>query len=248
MEQASVNPKVETVEELLCRRKNLHLGMCKLLREDLALTAEQMLADRRSDAHVGGIRDRVIVEFNQLTSAHERVDAADFNEDERYKELMTEAIDSKAYALLKMVVYLESAAAAADQPDILDNIRDPPLARFADPTVVLPLRTGIADFPWAAVVADKSPEIDLGHWDAAPVAPRALESVAAALGGNGNIRVVTVKGVKLALSEGWATARLEWADNAAVKALPATVAVVLWNCSALTSLDLRCDARGSDQE
>ena len=97
--------------------------------------------------------------------------------------------------------------------------------------------------PWAAVVADKSPEIDLGDWDAAPVAPRALESVAAALGGNGNIRVVTVKGGKLALSEGWATARLEWADNDAVKKLPATVGVVLRNCLALTSLDLRCDRR-----
>jgi hypothetical protein len=35
--QASVNPKAETVEELLGRRKNLHLGMMKLAREDLAL-------------------------------------------------------------------------------------------------------------------------------------------------------------------------------------------------------------------
>jgi hypothetical protein len=33
-----VNPKAETVEELLARRKNLHLGMLKLAREDLALT------------------------------------------------------------------------------------------------------------------------------------------------------------------------------------------------------------------
>jgi hypothetical protein len=35
--QASVNPKAETVEELQGRRKNLHLGMMKLAREDLAL-------------------------------------------------------------------------------------------------------------------------------------------------------------------------------------------------------------------
>jgi hypothetical protein len=35
--QASVNPKAETVEELLSRRKNLHLGMLKLAREDLAI-------------------------------------------------------------------------------------------------------------------------------------------------------------------------------------------------------------------
>jgi hypothetical protein len=30
-----VNPKVETVEELQGRRKNLHMGMLKLAREDL---------------------------------------------------------------------------------------------------------------------------------------------------------------------------------------------------------------------
>ena len=35
--QASVNPKAETVEELLSRRKNLHLGMLKLAQEDLAI-------------------------------------------------------------------------------------------------------------------------------------------------------------------------------------------------------------------
>jgi hypothetical protein len=35
-----VNPKAETVEELLTRRKNLHLGMLKLAREDLALVLQ----------------------------------------------------------------------------------------------------------------------------------------------------------------------------------------------------------------
>ncbi len=35
-----MNPKAETVEELQRRRKGLHLGMCKLLREDLSIMAE----------------------------------------------------------------------------------------------------------------------------------------------------------------------------------------------------------------
>jgi hypothetical protein len=38
--QASVNPKAETVEELLGRRKALHMGMLKLAREDLTLTLQ----------------------------------------------------------------------------------------------------------------------------------------------------------------------------------------------------------------
>ncbi len=42
--QASVNPKAETVEELQRRRKALHMGMCKLLREDLSILAEQRAA------------------------------------------------------------------------------------------------------------------------------------------------------------------------------------------------------------
>ena len=44
--QASVNPKAETVEELQARRKNLHIGMVKLAREDLSLYLQAAL-----DAH-----------------------------------------------------------------------------------------------------------------------------------------------------------------------------------------------------
>ncbi len=35
-----MNPKAETVEELLARRKNLHMGMLKLAKEDLTLTLQ----------------------------------------------------------------------------------------------------------------------------------------------------------------------------------------------------------------
>ncbi len=35
-----MNPKAETVEELQARRKNLHMGMLKLAKEDLALTLQ----------------------------------------------------------------------------------------------------------------------------------------------------------------------------------------------------------------
>ena len=254
--QASVNPRAETVEELQSRRKNLHVGMCKLLREDLALKAEQLLADRSQAAgagkirdrvstefEVGGIRDLVVMEFDELTRAHERVDADAFNSDDaEYKRLMAEAIDGKALALLKLGVFLESAARGSDRA-ALDRIRDAPLAYFADPAVVLPLQTGVTQFPWAAVVRDKSPEIDLGDWDAAPVAAQALTSVSTALVRNTNIRVVIIKGGKLPLIEGWVTTRLEWVETkafqTAMKALPATVALVLRNCVALTLLDLR---------
>ena len=240
-----MNPKAETVEELQGRRKALHLGMCKLLREDLALKAEQRLADPQAGAGEiqcsGEIRNRVAKEFDELTRAHELVEADAFNADDKYKALMTEAIDGKAQALEKMGVYLESAARAMPRSE-LDAIFSAPLADFASKAAVLRLRTGITEFPWVEVVEERRADIDLGEWDAASASVQARELIASALGGNANLRSVTVKSVKLALGEGWATARLEWADNAAVKALPATVAVVLRSCWGLTSLDLRCDA------
>ncbi len=38
-----MNPKAETVEELQARRKNLHMGMLKLAREDLTLALQTAL-------------------------------------------------------------------------------------------------------------------------------------------------------------------------------------------------------------
>jgi hypothetical protein len=41
LSQASVNPKAESCEELESRRKRLHVGMCKLAREDLERQVKQ---------------------------------------------------------------------------------------------------------------------------------------------------------------------------------------------------------------
>ncbi len=49
--QASVNPKTETVEELLARRKNLHMGMLKLAREDLHYTLQAKLEEFQVPYH-----------------------------------------------------------------------------------------------------------------------------------------------------------------------------------------------------
>ncbi len=39
--QATVSPKIQTVEELQGRRKALHIGMCTITRENLALTLQK---------------------------------------------------------------------------------------------------------------------------------------------------------------------------------------------------------------
>ena len=43
--QASVSPKADTVEELQCRRKRLHVGMAKLAYDDLHRQVVQVQAD-----------------------------------------------------------------------------------------------------------------------------------------------------------------------------------------------------------
>ena len=41
--QASLNPNIDTVDDLVGRRKVLHLGMCNLLRDDLTHLADEDL-------------------------------------------------------------------------------------------------------------------------------------------------------------------------------------------------------------
>ncbi len=235
-----MNTKAETVEELHSRRKNLHMGMCKLLREDLSFQAEARLAGGSAPPDtMRAIKERVFRDFDEQTQEHGRIGEAAFNDDVEYKRLMTEAIRGKASALEKLGIYLESVAAAMDTPDLAGIFRAP-LADFADRAAVLRLRTGIAAFPWAAVVLERSADLDLGDFDAGLVSGQAREHVADALGGNPNVRSVRVKGVRLELSCGWQTAELDWAGKGeAVGAAPATVSLLLSSCSCLTSLDLR---------
>ena len=152
---------------------------------------------------------------------------------------MSEAIGGKANALEKLGIYLESVAAAMDPPD-LARILGAPLADFADRAALLRLRTGVAAFPWAAAVLERCADLDLGDFDAGPVSGQAREHVAGALGGNPNVRSVRIKGVRLDLSGGWATAELDWArKGGAVGAAPETVSLLLSCCTCLSSLDLR---------
>ncbi len=176
--------------------------------------------------------------MHNLLSRLEQNDEGDFNNDEQYKQLIAEAIDGKGHALSKMKIYFESLAAGFGV-EALARIRDEPLESFSCPATVMALRTGAVGFPWAAVVSERSAAIDLGEWDAAAIPRQARERVVAALGSNSNMRSVLVKGARLDFSDGWETKALDWRGNEAVKALPATVAVLLCNCTCLSNLDLR---------
>jgi hypothetical protein len=49
--QTSVNSKAETVEELQARRKNLHMGMVNLAREDLSLSLQAAVDTHKVTPH-----------------------------------------------------------------------------------------------------------------------------------------------------------------------------------------------------
>ncbi len=228
-----MNPKAETVEELQERRKNLHMGMLRLLREDLALKVEADFADRASPDKIRGIKERIVGEFDALTREHGQILADAYNDDTEYKRRMNEAIDGKAHALKKMGIYLESLADAMGDADTIFRA---PLTDFASKAAILRLQTGITQFPWEAVVEERSADFDLGDWDAGSVSAQALELVAGALVGNPNVRSVRVKGGKLELKDGWATTDLMWGNNAGA---PATLTLLLRSCACISKLDLR---------
>jgi hypothetical protein len=233
-----VNLKAETVEELKARRKNLHMGMCELLREDLAYKADEKLSRSSVAGDVGRrIKERILKDFDDQTREHESIKDEVFNRDEMYKELSNEVIDGKAYALEKMNHYLQMATGGMPVGQHIETtILNTALKDFAG---MIELRT---EFPWDDVTENKKTEIDLSEWDAGTIPPRARELVAGALGCNAVIRAVRIKGVRLELSGGWATEELDWQNKAAVNkaAVPETVALVLRSCLRLKFLNLRC--------
>jgi hypothetical protein len=227
--QASVNAKVETVEELQARRKKLHMGMCELLREDLSYKADEKLSGSSVADDVGRkIKKRILDDFDDQKRKQESNSDKVFNQDEMFKVLSNEAIDGKAYALDKMYLCLESFA-TGDLRSRSETILSATLKEFAVPN--------FPNFPWEHVV--KGTEIDFGEWNAACLLPKTRELISGALGDNANVHTVIIKGVKLQLSEGWATSHLCWQRNAAVQALPATAMLTLCHCADLTFLNLR---------
>jgi hypothetical protein len=105
----------------------------------------------------------------------------------------------------------------------------------------------ISDFPWDDVMENKRTELNLGEWDASTIPEWARrELVSGTLRGNTVIRAVMIKGKILGLSDGWATTELDLENRVqkAVRAVPATVWLVVQTCVGVTKLNLRCSAPG----
>jgi hypothetical protein len=115
---------------------------------------------------VYALQDSLEVEFQSLIDSHKRISPEVFNnDDDKYKMLTTEAIDSKSLLLKKRDLVLKHLSEQSEK-GLVDVIRNTPFSDFIDPDVELRLITGAKKFPFADVLAKKE-VIDLRQWNPA---------------------------------------------------------------------------------
>ena len=230
-----------TLEQLVERRKELHMAMVRNLAEELAIQAPAALAGAGAGARPR-VLDAVEEQFGELGARYAATPAEEFNDDERYKALTAEAIEGKSLAIRKVEVVSRRLGQGAGE-EALAGIVGRPLADFGDRAVVLAIETGMADFPWADIVGKKA-VIDFGR--GRPPQER-MELIAAELGNNPNFRMAKVlrgDGPELLFAmppEGWAAGELPTPEcKELCKESPVLFAAIARNCRRLARLDLRC--------
>ena len=203
-------------------------------------SAEVILTEAQGDLDTAV--QSVKAEYEEMAAKHDALAPEFFNNDKEYKQLTTEAIESKSLALEKLSVIIRLAADGVGA-DVLRRAVERRMADFAHEGTVLELRTGVSGFPWAE--AGKAAAVALGAWTPSGLDAPQLGAVAAALAGNSDLRSLSIQGATdtLVLKNGWATADIDWDSNAAVRASPGVTGFVLRCCTGLRSLSLRSAPR-----
>ena len=179
----------------------------------------------------------ILRDFDALVNMHRNTPPEKFNDDDlEYKRIITEAIDCKAFACLKMNLWLQAVRTECSK-EHCERIFEAPLLDFASAGKKLRLQTGILEFPWTAVVDDKSPEVDLSTWSTVTADENKIALVSRALAGNMNLRTFEVSGGQLRLDKGWETTEIDWSSKDNLPAEATTM--VLQCCTRLTKLNLR---------
>jgi hypothetical protein len=213
-------------------------------REELEYELQAVIDDMKTaqeDTEIGSVLARAKHDFDELVKRHRAVDPAEFNTDRAYKEMMTEAIESKALVLRKLRLFVELRA-AGKKYCVLERIKNGPLQLFADEDAMMELRTGISGFPWAKLKA-KEPTVHLGNWTPVGLDASQLDIVVAYLSSNELLRAVTVGSPDIksfSLGHGWMLPALHWQGLLAVKASISVAALLLRCFTRLECLDLRC--------
>ena len=232
-----------TLEQLVKRRKELHMAMVKNLKEELAIEAQGALARvgaaAEADSSVAEL-ELIRQQFEELEKQHMITHAADFNNDETYKKLTIEAIEGKSQAIRKVEIVAKMLSKAVGA-ETLAAVVARPLQDFGSRAVLLELETGVADFPWRDIVANQS-LVDFGlcrpGWDI-------FEIAAVELAKNMNFRMAKAlnkdgRVLSLELPQGgWAVTNLDCGGSEFCREAPILAALVIRNCASLTCLNLR---------
>jgi hypothetical protein len=203
------------------------------------------LQDREHSIIEPNVETAVRKEFEEIIVSHGNMDPDVFNDDENYKQLLTEAIVAKSLAIQKSKMCFDWMKESNDRDIVhqhVQRILDQSLKNFADQGTVIELETGTFGFPWADVI-QKSASINFGEWSPKEMKTRArqgaLDKIIADLASNENLRMITVGTNQLIFADGWATKEIDWQSSAAVKHSPDVTALIIYCFNSLSSICLR---------
>jgi hypothetical protein len=230
-----------TLEQLIQRRKELHMAMVANLKEELLFQAPAELGGSVTGAADLALLESVKRAFEAVEKKHRDTPGDGFNDDILYKTNTSEAIEAKSLALVKVRIFSDLRKRA--EKETLDHVLEMPLEAFASRAVLLELETGMGAFPWKDVV-DKAATVNFGGWRPEDTAPDKLDLISAELGKDTNIRKATWTGgggrqLSLTLPEGFAIHELDWSGYPEVHESPAMAALLIRQCDRLETLDLR---------
>jgi hypothetical protein len=128
----NVNLKSERIEDVIGRRQKLHLASLENLKGELfrdldnscplQIHSKDAFAEADEDVTLPLVIQKIKHQFLEVIQKHSNYKAEEFNNEELYKTLIVEAIDSKAHAQSKLDLFNTlsvriSALTIAHQPD-----------------------------------------------------------------------------------------------------------------------------------
>ena len=233
-----------TLDQLIERRKALHMAMFANLREELTIQAPTKLGSSEAASSQGAaLLESVWQQFESLGTKYEETPPDDFNDDKLYQTFTAEAIEGKSLAVKKVEIFADQLRKGASVL-VLHSIKKRPLTDFASRAVVLELETGMMDFPWRDVVDEKA-VVNFGRWRPERKEATKLEFAMAELFGNANFRTATLRcrdGLEhgLTLPEGLASRLIDWDNNPAVVESPFFASLLIQRCLGVQVIVLRC--------
>ena len=233
-----------TLEQLVARRKNLHLAMFRNIQEEYSVGAPAELAYAGTAASDDCVIQSIQEELKSLDMKYRNIPADSFNIDSEYKALTAEAIEVKSLAFKKIRVFADLSKRGATAA-VLDAVRARPIQGFVSSAraIELEIETGLSHFPWSDLVDGKD-IVNFGRWSPAEIKPEIYKIAVEELGKNTKVRTVTVLGSSrelrtAVLPDGWQTEQLNLSENKFVIEAPSLLGMLLQNCKCLVQLDLR---------